>query len=63
MALDEPRQKDLTFNDRDIMYAVDKDLYEKIKPIYIDFVESAKGSGFKITSNLTTTNSCDSCGG
>jgi iron-sulfur cluster assembly protein len=63
MALDEPREKDFTVTDRGVTFAVEKDLFEKVKPILIDFVESAGGSGFKITSNLASARGCgDSCG-
>lgn len=63
MALDEPQEKDFTVTDRGITFAVEKDLFEKAKPIRIDFMESAGGSGFKITSSLATAGSCeDSCG-
>ena len=62
MALDEPQEKDMTFTDKGITFAVEKDLFEKAKPIGIDFVESAGGSSFKITSNLASGGSCgDSC--
>ena len=63
MALDEPQEKDMTFTDKGITFAVEKDLFEKAKPIRIDFVESAGGSGFKITSSLASGGGCgDSCG-
>jgi iron-sulfur cluster assembly protein len=63
MALDEPQEKDMMFTDKGITFAVEKDLFEKAKPIGIDFVESAGGAGFKITSRLATGGSCgDSCG-
>ena len=63
MALDEPQEKDMTFTDKGIIFAVEKDLFEKAKPIRIDFMESAGGSGFKITSNLAAGDGCgSSCG-
>jgi len=62
MALDEPQGKDFTVKDRGVTFTVEKDLFEKAKPIGIDFVESAGGSGFKITSSLATGDGCgDSC--
>lgn len=63
MALDESqKEKDVTFMDQGITFAVEKDLYEKTKPIRLDFVESASGSGFKITSSLPSGGGCgDSC--
>ncbi len=62
MALDEPQAKDFTVTDRGVTFAVEKGLFEKAKPICIDFFESVRGSGFKITSSLTTGGGCgDSC--
>ncbi len=57
MALDEPKENDHTMTDRGITYLIEKDLLEKTRPIRIDFVESADGAGFKLTSSLP------SCGG
>ena len=63
MALDEPQEKDMTFTDKGITFAVEKDLFEKAKPIGIDFVKSAGRSGFKITANLAVGDGCgSSCG-
>lgn len=52
MALDESQEKDLVFTDRDIQFLIDKDLFEEVKPIRVDFVDSFRGSGFKLTSSL-----------
>jgi iron-sulfur cluster assembly protein len=61
MALDEPqKEKDLTFTEQGVSFAIDKDLMEKVKPIMIDFVESPDGSGFKITSSLAAGAGCGS---
>jgi Fe-S cluster assembly iron-binding protein IscA len=61
MALDEPKVNDEVIKDNEITYLVEKELYDKIKPINIDFVESAMGSGFSITSNMSKGDSCGSC--
>ena len=61
MALDEPKEGDETFKDNGVNYLVEKNLYEQVKPINVDFVESAMGSGFSITSNMSQGNSCGSC--
>jgi Fe-S cluster assembly iron-binding protein IscA len=62
MALDEPQEKDFTVTDRGVTFAVETDLFEKAKPICIDFVESVRGSGFQITSSLAAGGGCgDSC--
>jgi Fe-S cluster assembly iron-binding protein IscA len=58
MALDEPQEKDLVFTDRSIQFLVDKDLFEEVKPIRVDFVETFRGSGFKLTSSLAASESC-----
>jgi Fe-S cluster assembly iron-binding protein IscA len=63
IALDEPRDKDLIFDDRGITYVISKDLFEKAKPILVDFAISRRGSGLKITSELKPGDSCSpSCG-
>lgn len=60
MALDEPLEEDMTFTDRDIKFVIDKKLFEEVKPIRVDFIEVATGSGFKLTSNLAAGAGC--CG-
>jgi iron-sulfur cluster assembly protein len=52
MALDESRDDDREFEDRGIKFVIEKSLYERVKPIKVDYVNSPMGSGFKITSNL-----------
>jgi iron-sulfur cluster assembly protein len=63
MALDEPDVNDEVIKDNDITYLIEKGLFNEAKPINIDFIESAMGSGFSITSKLSRENSCGSCGG
>jgi iron-sulfur cluster assembly protein len=53
MALDEPKGEDEIFNEQGTKFVIEKDLFERAKPINVDFVDSPKGSGFKLTSNLT----------
>jgi iron-sulfur cluster assembly protein len=60
MALDEPQQSDMTYTDHGVTFAIDKDLLERVKPIRVDFVESAEGSGFHLSSSLATGGGCDS---
>jgi Fe-S cluster assembly iron-binding protein IscA len=64
MALDGPNEGDKTFSDQGITFVVNDQLYEKVKPINVDYVNSPMGSGFKISSNLTAGSGCDagSCG-
>ena len=52
MALDEPKENDEVVENDGITYMINKDLYEQAKPISVDFVESAYGSGFSIRSSL-----------
>ena len=52
MALDEPRENDEVIKDDGITYLIEKQLFEDVKPINIDFTETAMGSGFSISSNL-----------
>jgi Fe-S cluster assembly iron-binding protein IscA len=60
MALDEPRDDDEQIEDNGIKYLIEKSLLEKAKPINVDFVDSAMGSGFKITSAMSGGSSCGS---
>ena len=60
MALDESRKGDEVFHDREITYVIENKLFEEVKPIKIDFVNSAMGSGFTISSGLPKTASCGS---
>jgi len=61
MALDEPDVNDEIIKDNDITYLIEKTLFNEAKPISIDFIDSAMGSGFSITSKLSKENSCGSC--
>lgn len=58
MALDEQQDNDVVFTDRDITYLVEKELFDKAKPIKVDFVESFKGAGFQLTSSLPAGGGC-----
>ena len=61
--MDEPRERDLIFHDRDITYVINKELLEKAKPILVDFATTARGSGLKISSKLKAEENCGpSCG-
>jgi len=59
MALDEPRDDDAVFTEKGITYLVKKSLYEEVQPIKVDFVDTPMGSGFQVSSSLST--SCGSC--
>jgi len=58
MALDEPKETDEIIKDNGVTYLIDKKLLEEVKPINIDFIDSDRGSGFSITSNLKISASC-----
>jgi iron-sulfur cluster assembly protein len=60
MALDESTKDDEVFEDRGITYLVEKTLFEKVKPIVVDFVTTPRGSGFKLTSSLSQESACGS---
>jgi len=61
MALDEPKDNDEVIEENGINYLIEKELLERVQPVNVDFVESAMGSGFSITSALSQGNSCGSC--
>jgi len=61
MALDEPKENDEVMDNNGITYLVEKSLFAEVKPIVVDFAESASGSGFAIRSSLQTGGGCGSC--
>jgi iron-sulfur cluster assembly protein len=61
MALDEPKVNDEVIKDNNITYLIEKELFNQVKPINIDFVDSAMGAGFSITSSMEKGDSCGSC--
>jgi Fe-S cluster assembly iron-binding protein IscA len=58
LVLDEPQENDEVFVRQGVTFLIEKSLYEKAKPIEIDFSGTAPGGGFKITSNLETKGTC-----
>ncbi len=67
MALDESHDDDEVFTDRDVTYLVNKTLFEKVKPVAIDYEQNPRGGGFKLSSNMDAAggegcgSSCSSC--
>jgi len=61
MALDEPKDDDEIMDNNGITFLVNKQLFEQVKPVKVDFVESAYGSGFSIVSGLAKGEACGSC--
>jgi Fe-S cluster assembly iron-binding protein IscA len=58
MALDELQADDEVKDFNGIRYIVNKDLFNQVEPINVDFIENEKGSGFTISSNLSKEASC-----
>ena len=64
MALDESQDDDTIFTDRDVTYLVNKTLFEKVKPVAIDYITTPRGEGFKLSSNMDAASGCgSSCSG
>jgi Fe-S cluster assembly iron-binding protein IscA len=65
MALDESQESDVVFTDRGIQYLIDKNLFDEVKPVKVDFMKSFRGSGFQLTSSLSKRpafgDGCSSC--
>ena len=60
MALDELRDEDESFDSEGITYVVNKELLTQVKPIKVDYVSSAMGAGFSISSNMKAESGCGS---
>ena len=52
MALDEQKDNDQVFTEKGVTFIIEKELFDRAKPISIDYVESTLGSGYKIKSEL-----------
>lgn len=52
LVLDEPGKDDRVFTLKEITYVINKDLFERVKPIKVDFIEKLGAGGFFIFSNL-----------
>ena len=59
MALDEPKETDNVYDVNGFQFIIDKNFYEKAKPVKVDFL----GYGFRISSGIDFGASCSSCGG
>lgn len=49
MTLDEPHEDDETFRVEGLTFLINKQLFEEVKPVKIDFVETPAGEGFTIS--------------
>ncbi|HNQ47571.1 MAG TPA: hypothetical protein PK125_10390 [Syntrophorhabdus sp.] len=63
MALDEPKENDEVFNEGGLTFLVNKDLLNSVKPINVEFIETSNGSGFSVTSALSSKGKTDNCCG
>ena len=62
MALDEPKDDDQIVKEDGITYLINKQLFEQVKPVTVDFIDSAYGgAGFSIASSLVKGGTCGSC--
>ncbi len=61
MALDESTPNDEVFEDQGVTYLVEKGLFDKVKPIAVEFITTPRGGGFKLTSGLSQEGACGSC--
>lgn len=61
MALDEPRGDDETFASDGITFIINKELFDQVKPVKVEYVETVMGPRFSIDSNLPKKKSSD-CG-
>jgi len=52
MALDEQKETDEVFKVSEATFLVDKELFERAKPIHIDYVLNAMGGGYILKSQL-----------
>ncbi len=60
MALDEPKDDDQVFEESGVTYLINKQLFEEVKPVGIEYVETARGAGYRVSANLKKTSGC--CG-
>jgi iron-sulfur cluster assembly protein len=58
MALDESREGDEMFKEDGLTFMINKDLFELVKPVTVDFIVTPRGSGFKVSSSLEAQSSC-----
>ena len=58
MALDEPHDDDEVLEDKGLTFMINKELFGQVQPVRVDFIDSQMGSGFSISSNLSTGGGC-----
>jgi Fe-S cluster assembly iron-binding protein IscA len=52
MALDEQKEDDKVFTERGVTFLIEKALFDRVKPISIDYADSALGPGYTLKSEL-----------
>jgi len=60
LALDELKEDDQKMDENGVTYLINNQLFNQAKPINVDFVDTAMGAGFSISSNLNTKAGCGS---
>jgi Fe-S cluster assembly iron-binding protein IscA len=60
MALDGPKDGDQTFDDKGLTFVMESELYDKVKPVTVEFITSSMGTGFRISSSLASGGACGS---
>ena len=63
MALDESRDEDEIFDDKGLTYVIEKELFDRVSPIKVDYVDTPFGSGLSISSRIGRPDSCGGCSG
>ena len=59
MALDEPKENDQVFSERGATFLIEKELFDRVKPISIDYVLNAMGGGYMLKSELLNGVGCE----
>jgi Fe-S cluster assembly iron-binding protein IscA len=58
MALDESRHEDVIFDVKGLTYVIEKELFERVSPIKVDYVDRPGGGGFSISSGMDGNEAC-----
>jgi iron-sulfur cluster assembly protein len=52
MALDEQKEDDEVFTERGVTFVIERELFERVKPLRIAYTHSTLGSGYTLESEL-----------
>jgi Fe-S cluster assembly iron-binding protein IscA len=58
MALDEQAENDTVIEEKGVTFLIENSLLEEAKPIQVDFITTPTGSGFRLSSSLSTSGGC-----